>query len=58
MLNTGKLENIKIEMTRLDVDILDVSETQCAGNGDFWSDDYRVIYYKDEEQEESELELK
>ncbi|KAL4083941.1 hypothetical protein QTP88_029258 [Uroleucon formosanum] len=44
MLNTGKLENIKVEMTRLNIDILGVSETRWAGNGDFWSDDYRVIY--------------
>lgn len=44
MLNTGKLENIKVEMTRLEVDLLGVSETRWAGNGDFWSDNYRVIY--------------
>jgi len=44
MLNTGKLENIKVEMKRLNIDILGVSETRWAENGDFWSDDYRVIY--------------
>jgi len=38
------LENIKVEMTRLDVDILGVSEIRWSGNGDFWSDDYRIIY--------------
>lgn len=31
-------------MTRLDVDILGVSETRWVGNGDFWSDNYRVIH--------------
>lgn len=44
MLNTGKLENIKVKMTRLDVDILGVNDTRWAGIGDFWSDDYRFIY--------------
>lgn len=44
MLNTGKLENVKVEITRFDVDILGVSELRWSGNRDFWSDDYCVIY--------------
>ncbi|VVC26960.1 Endonuclease/exonuclease/phosphatase [Cinara cedri] len=48
MLNASKLENIKLEMMRLDIDILGVSEVRWSGNGDFWSDDYRVIYFDDE----------
>ncbi|VVC29974.1 Endonuclease/exonuclease/phosphatase,Reverse transcriptase domain [Cinara cedri] len=48
MLNASKLENIKLEIMRLDIDILGVSEVRWSGNGDFWSDDYRVIYSGDE----------
>lgn len=44
MLNTGKSENVKVEITRFDVDILGVIELRWSGNRDFWSDDYRVIY--------------
>jgi len=48
MLNASKVENIKLEMMRLDIDILGVSEVRWSGNDDFWSDDYRVIYSGDE----------
>lgn len=44
MLNTKKLENIKVEMTRFDVGILDVSEIWWSESEDFWFDNYRVIY--------------
>jgi len=43
----GKLENIKLEMKRLNIDILGMSETKWKEEGDFWSDDYRVIYSGD-----------
>jgi len=33
---------------RLDIDILGVSKVRWLGNGDFWSDDYRIIYSGDE----------
>jgi len=48
MLNASKLGNIKLEMMRLDIDILGVCEVRWSGNGDFWLDDYRVIYSGDE----------
>jgi len=44
MLKTGKLENIKVEMKRLDIDILGLCETRWPDNGDFRSDDIRVIH--------------
>lgn len=48
MLNFNKLNNIKLEIMRLDIDILEVSEVRWLGNGDFWSGDYRIIYSGDE----------
>lgn len=48
MLNTSKLENIKLEMMRLNIDILEVSDVSWSDNGDFWSADQRVIYSSDE----------
>lgn len=48
MLNTSEIDNIKQEMKRLDIDILEVSEVRWSGNGDFWSIDYRVIYFSGE----------
>jgi len=44
LLQTGKLENLKIEMKRLKIDILGISEMRWNGQGDFISGDYRVIY--------------
>lgn len=41
LLQTGKLENLKIEMKRLDIDILEISEMRWNGQGEFISDDYR-----------------
>jgi len=40
----GKLENVKAEMARLKVNILGVCETRWPGEGDFFSDEYRVIH--------------
>lgn len=48
MLNTSKLNNIKLEMTKLDINILEMSKTRWSGNADFWSNDYHVIYSSDE----------
>lgn len=50
MMKTGKMENRKIEMKRLDIgrvgryNILGLREIRCPDNGDFWSDNIRVIH--------------
>ena len=43
-MNPGKLEVIKQEMERVNVDILGISELKWTGMGEFNSDD-RYIYY-------------
>jgi hypothetical protein len=47
MLNTSKIENIKLKMKRLVINIQGVSKVKWLGNGDFWSD-YQIIYSGDE----------
>lgn len=39
-----KLESIKIEMRRMKIGILGLSEINWSGKDDFWSDEFRVIY--------------
>ena len=43
-MNQGKLEVVKQEMTRVNIDILGISELKWTGMGEFNSDD-RYIYY-------------
>ena len=43
-MNRGKLEVVKQEMARVNVDILGISELKWTGMGDFNSDD-QCIYY-------------
>uniref|UniRef100_A0A8D8YBS6 Craniofacial development protein 2 n=1 Tax=Cacopsylla melanoneura TaxID=428564 RepID=A0A8D8YBS6_9HEMI len=45
---TGKLENLLIEMRRLNMEIIGVSETRLKEQGDYWNDNFRVIYSGDE----------
>ena len=42
-MNQGKLEVVKQEMGRVNVNILGISELKCTGMGEFNSDHY--IYY-------------
>lgn len=44
MLSKGKLENVKREMERNMINVMGLSEVRWQGNGDFYSDKYRVIY--------------
>ena len=41
-MNQGKLEVVKQEMTRVNIDILGISELRWSGMGEFNSDDYWV----------------
>ena len=43
-MNQGKLEVVKQEMARLNVDILGISELKWTGMGEFKSDDHYTYY--------------
>lgn len=44
LLKIGKLEEVKDQMRKNEIDILGLCETRWEGNGDFYSDEFRVIY--------------
>jgi endonuclease/exonuclease/phosphatase family metal-dependent hydrolase len=44
MRTKGKLENLKREIQRAEINVLGLSEVRWKGQGDFMSDDYRIIY--------------
>ena len=43
-MNQGKLEVVKQEMARVNVDILEISELKWIGMGEFNSDDHYIYY--------------
>ena len=43
-MNQGKLEVVKQEMPRVNVDILGISKLKCTGMGEFNSDDHYIYY--------------
>ena len=43
-MNQGKLEVVRQEMARVNVNILGISELRWAGMGEFNSDDYYIYY--------------
>ena len=43
-MNQGKLEVVKQEMARVNVDILGISELRWTGMGEFSSDDHYIYY--------------
>ena len=47
-MNQGKLEVVKQEMPRVNVDILGISELKWTGTGEFNSDDHYIYYYGQE----------
>ena len=47
-MNQGKLEVVKQEMARVNVDILGISELKWTGKGEVNSDDHYIYYYGQE----------
>ena len=47
-MNQGKLEVIKQEMARMDINILGISELKWTRMGEFNSDDHYIYYYGQE----------
>ena len=43
-MNQGKLEVVKQEMARVNIDILGISELKWTGMGEFNSDDHHIYY--------------
>ena len=47
-MNQGKLEVVKQEMARVNIDILGTSKLKCTGMGEFNSDDHYIYYCEQE----------
>ena len=47
-MNQGKLEVVKQEMARVNVDVLGISELKWTGMGEFNSDDHYIYYCRQE----------
>ena len=47
-MNQGKLEVVKQETARLNIDILGISELKWTGMGEFNSDDHYIYYCRQE----------
>ena len=47
-MNQGKLEVVKQEMARVNIDILGISELKWTRMGEFNSDDHYIYYYSQE----------
>ena len=43
-MNQGKLEVVKQEMARVNIDILGISKLKWTGMGEFYSDDHYIYY--------------
>ena len=47
-MNQGKLEVVKQEMARVNIDILEISELKWTGKGEFNSDNHYIYYCRQE----------
>ena len=56
-MNQGKLEVVKQEMARVNVDILKISELKWAGMHEFNSDDLYIYYCGQESLRRNEVDL-
>ena len=54
-MNQGKLEVVKQEMARVNVDILGISELKWTGMGEFNSDDHYLYYCGQESLRSNEV---
>ena len=43
-MNQGRLEVVRQEMARVNIDILEISELKRSGMGEFNSDDHYIYY--------------
>ena len=53
-MNQGKLEVVKQEMARVNIDILGISKLKWTGMGEFNSDYHYIYYCRQESSEEME----
>ena len=53
-MNQGKLDVVKQEMVRRNIDILGINELKCTGMDKFNSDDHYIYYCGQESLEEME----
>ena len=53
-MNQGKLEVVKQEMARVNIDILGISKLKWTGRGEFNSDDLYIYYCRQDPLEEME----
>ena len=56
-MNQGKLEVVKQEMARVNIDILGISELKWTGMGEFNSDDHYIYYCGQESLRRSQVAL-
>ena len=54
-MNQGKLEMVKQEMARVNIDILGISELKWTGRGEFNSDDHYIYYCGQESLRRNEV---
>ena len=47
-MNQGKLEVVKQDMARVNIDILEISKLKWTGMGEFNLDDHYIYYYGQE----------
>ena len=57
-MNQGKLEVVKQEMVRVNVNILGISELKCTGMGEFNSDDHYIYYCSQESLRRNRVAIK
>ena len=57
-MNQGKLDVVKQEMVRINIDILGISELKWMGMGEFNSDDLYIYYCRQESHRRNGIALK